>query len=336
MTRILLAGLALALGGCATSFDLQGHRGARGLAPENTLPAFARALSEGVTTLELDTNVTRDGVVVVSHDSSLNPDITRGPDGQWLGKKGPAINELTYAELSRYDVGRLKPATSYEKRYPAQVAADGTRIPRLADVFALAEKAGNRNVRFNIETKLTPTAPGETLPPELFARAVVAEIRKAGMAPRSTLQSFDWRTLQAAQKEARDIPTVYLTAQQKFLDNVCSGPGAGSPGIAPAECQPSPWTAGFRLADHGSVAKMVKAAGGRIWSPYFGDVDEAKVKEAKELGLRIVVWTVNDPAQIAKMLDLGVDGIISDRPDVVRSEMKKRDMALPAATPVTP
>jgi glycerophosphoryl diester phosphodiesterase len=329
MTRCFLVLFIGVLSGCAATFDLQGHRGARGLAPENTLPAFARALEIGVTTLELDTAVTRDGVVVVSHDSLLNPDLTRGADGAWITRKGPAILDMTYEALTRYDVGRLRPDTPYAKRYPHQAQVDGTRIPRLAEVFALAERAGNRHVRFNIETKLSPHAPGETLAPEPFARAVIAEIRKAKMAARSSLQSFDWRTLQVAQKEAPEIPTVYLTAQQRFMDNVCTGPAAGKPTVAPADCEPSPWTAGFRLRDHGSVPKMVHAAGGRVWSPYFNDVDAAGLAQAHALGLKVVVWTVNEPAQIAQMLDLGVDGIISDRPDLVRIEMRRRGLPLP-------
>jgi glycerophosphoryl diester phosphodiesterase len=334
MIRFLCGAAAVALCGCATPFDLQGHRGARGLAPENTLPAFARALEVGVATLELDAAVTRDGVVVVAHDTLLNPDIARSADGQWIARKGPAIRDETYASLSRYDVGRLRPDSAYAKRYPQQVPVDGTRIPRLAEVFELARQAGNRDVRFNIETKLSPLAPDETLPPEPFASAVVAEIRKAGMSSRATLQSFDWRTLQIAQRLAPDIPTVYLTAQQRFMDNVCTGAAAGKPTLAPSDCQPSAWTAGFQLRDHGSVPKMVKAAGGAVWSPYFADVDEVKVKEAKQLGLKVVVWTVNEPAQIARMLDLGVDGVISDRPDLVRAEMEKRSMPLPRPTPV--
>jgi glycerophosphoryl diester phosphodiesterase len=337
MRNALSIALALLAAGCATiSFDLQGHRGTRGLAPENTLPAFARALSIGVATLELDTGVTSDGVVVVAHDPSLNPDIARGPDGRWIAARGPSIHSLSFAELSRYDVGRLKPGTNYAKRYPDQAAVDGTPIPRLADVFALVRRSGNRHVDFNIETKISPLAPDETLAPEPFARALVAEVRRLRMSQRVTIESFDWRTLQVVQREARELPTVYLTAQQKFMDNVCTGPRAGTAAIAPADCQPSAWTAGFQLKDHGSVPKMVKAAGGAFWSPYFGDVSEQSVKEAQSLGLRVVVWTVNEPAQIAKMLDLGVDGIISDRPDVVREEMKKRGMRLPAATPVVP
>ena len=320
----------------AWAFDLQGHRGARGLAPENSLPAFAKALSLGVDTLELDTGVTKDGVVVVIHDPSLSPDFVRGPDGKWLDNPGPAIRELTYAELSRYDVGRIKPETSYAKRFASQEAMDGTRVPRLADVFALVKKAGNDKVRFNIETKLSPLKPDETLAPEAFARVLVDEIRRAGMASRAAIQSFDWRTLREVQRIAPEIATVYLSAQQRFLDNICTGQLAGKPTIAPADCGPSPWTAGFLLKEHGSVAKMVKAAGGKVWSPEYRDIDAAKLKEARDLGLPVVVWTVNDPAQMAQLLELGVDGIITDRPDLLREEMKKRGMALPAATPVKP
>ena len=307
------------LAACATArLDVQGHRGARGLAPENTLPAFEKALALGVSTLEMDVNVTSDGVMVVGHDPTLNPSITRGPDGQWLAARGPAVHSLTFAELSRYDVGRLKPESGYAKQFPAQVAVDGTRMPKLAEVFALAKSS---RVRFNIETKLSPLAPAEALAPEPFARALIDEIRRAGMQSRATIQSFDWRTLQVVQREAPEIPTVYLTSQGRY-DNVCTGPKAGSASVAPADCGESPWTAGFQFRDHGSVPKLVKAAGGRIWSPNYNDVDADRIAEAHALGIRVVVWTVNDPTQIERMIKLGVDGIISDRPDLVLQASK--------------
>jgi glycerophosphoryl diester phosphodiesterase len=284
------------------AFDLQGHRGARGLAPENTLPAFAAALALGVDTLELDCGVTRDGVVVVYHDRTLNPDITRGPDGRFLAARGPALRALDFAELQRYDVGRMREGSDYARPFPAQRPADGTRVPRLADVFALAARSGNRTVRFNIETKLSPGAPEETLPPAEFARAVIAEIRKAGLAARSTVQSFDWRTLRVVQDEAPEIETVYLT--------------------------------GSRVED--DAPQKIRSAGGRTWSPSFRTLSAEKLKEARALGLKVVVWTVNEPGDIARMLDLGVDGIISDRPDLVREEMQRRGMKLPPAAPVQP
>ena len=295
----------------ALAFDLQGHRGARGLAPENTLPAFQRALDLGVTTLELDVGMTRDGVLVIHHDATLNPDLTRDASGRFLEQRGPAIHSLTWEQLQAYDVGRLKPGTDYARLYPEQQPVDGTRIPRLADLFDLVKRSGDDKVRFDIETKLNPARPEETPAPEPFARALVDAIRRAGMASRVVIQSFDWRTLQVVQKIAPEIPTAYLTASR--FANI----GAGRP-------EGSAWTAGFQHRDYGSVPKMIKAAGGSHWSANFNDLTPELTKEAQSLGLKVLVWTVNDPAVMARMLDLGVDGLITDRPDLARKLLEER------------
>lgn len=297
-----LTALALAQVLAAHAFDLQGHRGARGVAPENTLPGFAAALAIGVDTLEMDVGVTRDGVVVVHHDRRLNPDIARGPDGRWIDAPGPLLHELDFRELQRYDVGRLRPGSEYAARLPEQVPADGARVPRLADVFALARKAGNETVRFNIETKISPAAPAETLPPEPFARALIAVIRAAHMEARCTVQSFDWRTLQVVEREAPEIATVYLTGRRHG----------------------------------GSQPKAVRAAGGRIWSPNYEELDSAAMIEARASDLKVVPWVVDDPGYVERFLDLGVDGLITDYPERVRAELQRRGMPLPAPTPVEP
>lgn len=307
----------------AHSLDLQGHRGGRGLMPENTLPAFAHALALGVTTLELDCAITRDGVVVVSHDAVLNPDITRGPDGTWLKEEGPPIGHLTYDELRRYDVGRIRPGSAYATRFSRQRPVDGTRVPRLADVFALARRAGNETVRFNIETKVSPLHPERTLAPEAFARRLIEVVRAGNMQQRVTIQSFDWRTLKVVQQEAPEIPTAYLTARQDFMDNILAGQAE------------SPWTAGLHVRNFsGSIPRMVKAAGGAVWSPYYGEVTRENIHEAQSLGLKVVVWTVNAEKDMRRMIDLGVDGIISDYPDRLRRIAARLGMALPPATPV--
>jgi glycerophosphoryl diester phosphodiesterase len=322
-TRIgLLLILSIAMAHAA-ALDLQGHRGARGLAPENTLGAFARALAIGVTTLELDCGVTRDGVVVVSHNRALDPTITRGPDGDWLAESS-LIRTLDAAALGRFDVGRIRPGTDYARRFPAQQGVDGARIPRLAEVFELARRAGNRSVRFNIETKIDPTRPDDTVGPEAFARGVIAVTRENGVANRTTIQSFDWRTLAIVQAEAPEIATVYLTIQQPGEDNV----RAGADG--------SPWTAGMRYRDHGSVPRMVKSAGGAVWSPFHGDLTPALLTEAHELGLKVIPWTVNDRATMDALIDLGVDGIISDYPDRLREAVRAKGLTLPQPTPVEP
>lgn len=265
------------------AIDVQGHRGVRGHLPENTIPSFERAIALGVTTLEMDVGVTRDGVVVVHHDRTLNPDLARGPDGEYVRAPTPAIHALSFEELQRYDVGRLRPGSAYASGFPDQSPIDGTRIPRLSDVLEL-----DARVRFNIETKLVPDAPHETLPPEPFARALIAEVRKAGAQKRTTIQSFDFRTLKVVEREAPEIATAYLTSR--------------------------------RHPDPAPVAQ----AGARIWSPDFRSLTEEHATQARSLGLTIVVWTVNEPSDIARMLDLGVNGIISDYPDRVVQELTRR------------
>lgn len=250
-------------------FDIQGHRGARGLMPENTLAGFAAALSIGVTTLEMDVGVTRDGVVVVRHDRRLNPAIVRGGDGGWIGRRDRRpLSEVTFAQLQRFDVGRLDPRSGYAARFPSQQARDGERIPRLRDVIDLAQRAGNDGVRFSIETKLSPLAPGETLTPPAFAEAVVGVLREAGVVERSSIQSFDWRTLQHVQRIAPEVATVYLTAQGARFDTVQAGRSGASP-----------WTAGFDVDAHGgSVPRLVAEAGGRIWSTRAADLTDVSLR----------------------------------------------------------
>ena len=251
LALIAATAASLLLAPLAQALDLQGHRGVRGLSPENTLPSFAKALSIGVSTIETDIAITRDGVLVISHDSSLNPDITRGPAGQFLGDRGPVIHHTAWDELRRFDVGRIKPGTRYAGQFAEQVPADGTRLPTLDELFALVQKSGNTEVRFALETKLNPGTPDATAAPEPFARALIAAVRAAGMARRTSILSFDWRTLQVVQREAPEIGTVYLTAQQRWMDNVGANDGA------------SPWTAGFKLREHGgSVPRLIHAAGG--------------------------------------------------------------------------
>lgn len=316
--------LMLAMTAPAWSFDLQGHRGARGLAPENTLPAFATALSLGVSTLEFDVNLTKDGHLLVGHDPVLLPHLAR-LDGHWIRTPGPVIWQTPLAELQRYDVGRLDPSTRYGQTYPEQKAVDGTRMPLLDQVFALVAKSGNNAVRFNIETKLSPAKPDESAPPEPFATALVLAIRNAGLSSRASIQSFDWRTLKEAARLAPEIPRAYLTIEGGNSDNVQRGqPGA------------SPWLGGLDADDHPSTPALVKAAGGQIWSPFWRNVTPELVAETHRLGLQVIPWTVNEPAEMERLIAMGVDGLISDYPDRLRTAMQARGLPLPSPSPVTP
>ncbi len=286
--------------------------------PENTLEGFAGALEIGVTTLETDLAITKDGVVVLSHDRMLNPDLVRGPGGAWLSMPGPAINSLTFAELQSYDVGRIKPGTKYAQQFADQKPADGARIPTLADLFKLVQRQG-KGVRFNIETKVSPDHPSETPDPETFADLVVKVIRGAGMSRRTTIQSFDWRTLIAVHRIAPEIETVCLTAQSTLQDRLIDGAR-----------RPSPWLAGLDPPDHaGSVPRLVKAAGCAVWSPRYPELTSETLAQARALGLKVVPWTINVPADMGRAIDVGVDGLITDYPNRARDVMAARNMTLP-------
>lgn len=293
--------LALLLPLAAAAFDLQGHRGARGLAPENTLPAFARALEVGVTTLELDIGVTADGQVVVAHDPVLNPAITRDASGQWVaGPRGPRIRDLTLAQLRAYDVGRLQPDTPYARTFALQQPADGARIPTLAEVVALVRERRADHVRFNIETKISPKAPEDTVSVEAMVDALLQAVRDLGIRDRTSIQSFDWRSLARVQERDPGLPTVYLTSRVPAIEE---------------------------------VPQAVRNAGGRTWSPRHDTLTPTLLREARALGLAVVPWTVNEVGDMERMLDWGVDGLITDYPDRLRAVLAQRGMPLPPQAP---
>ena len=289
----------------ARAVEIQGHRGARGLVPENTIPSFERAIELGVDVLELDLGMTRDGVPVVHHDRRLNPDRTRDATGAWIAGPTPLIHALSLAELAAFDVGRAAPASRTAGRFPHEVPRDGTRIPTLAAVLALAKAPGAGEVRFNLELKLTPLAPEEAPGPREFTRAVIAVLRAEEMLDRAGLQSFDWRVVREARKVEPSLATACLTAERPWLDNLWRGyPG------------PSPWTSGLDIdAMGGSVPRLVQAAGCTVWSPHHRDLTAEALAEAHALGLRVVVWTVNGVDEMRGLARLGVDGIITDYPD---------------------
>jgi glycerophosphoryl diester phosphodiesterase len=259
-------------------------------------------------------------VVVVSHDRMLNPDHTRGPDGQFLNTAGPAIRSLTLAQLKQYDVGRLKPGTAYAATFSLQHAVDGARIPTLSEVFAFTQRVGAKDVRFNIETKLTPTSGTETPDPDSFAAAVAAVVRDAGMAQRVTVQSFDWRALTALRRIAPEIERACLTVEGPQDDTL----QRDRPG-------PSPWTDGLDIkAFGGSTPKLVAAAGCQIWSPYYRNVSAEVMADAKAAGVRVIPWTVNERTDMDRLIELGVDGLISDYPDRLRAALADKNIALPS------
>lgn len=308
----------------AAALDIEAHRGGRALFPENTLVSFSGALTMGVNTLELDMGVTKDDVIVVSHERWLSPDLARGPDGNYVAPPGIPYLDIPLSEVKKYDVGQIRPGSKYAESFPDQKPVPGTKVPTLAEVFALVRKSGDKQVKLNIETKVDPDHPENSPDPDHFVTLLLDLLKKEHFEDRVMVQSFDWRTLQLVQKRAPKIPTVYLTVQLGPHPNVTLD-------------KPSNWTAGFDPITHGgSVPAAIKAAGGAIWSPLYMDIDKNLVDEAHRLGLTVVTWTVNKPEDMEKLIDMGVDGIISDRPDLLREAAKKKGVALPAGHPVSP
>jgi len=292
-----------------------GHRGAAGLLPENTLAAFKRGCELGVDAIELDVLVSADGEMVVHHDFKLKPEIARTADGAWIPSGSqPAIKDLTLAQLKTYDIGRLQPKTSYAARYPEQNPVDGERIPTFKEAIDLFKQSCSPPTRLFVEIKTSPEEPGMTPAPEVLSDRVVKMLKEEGIAERAWILSFDWRNLVHIQKTAPEIATVYLTIV-----------GAGLNNLKPNQPGASPWMAGLDIDDFdGSAPRAVKAAGGRIWSPFFKNLTPESLAEARQLGLLVSVWTPDTPEDLKKLIEIKVDAITTNRPDVLKKLLDGR------------
>jgi glycerophosphoryl diester phosphodiesterase len=308
----LLTIVALVSAEVPHGFDLQAHRGGRDRRPENTLAAFRYAIELGVTTLELDTAVTKDRVVVVSHDPRLNPNLTKDSDGKFIsGTTRKFIKELNLAELKTYTVGELKPGTSYYYKHREQIAVPGQRIPALAEVFRLCLESGAEEVRLNIEIKTYPPFPKFTVGVEEFVDLLLAVIGEYKMEQRVSIQSFDWRTLKLVQQKAPEIVIVCLTAGRLSMEQ-------RSYNLQPGRSGASPWLAGLDYDEFSGIAPLVKSFGGDIVSPNYREISKKDVEEAHRLSLKIIPWTVNNEVYMKRLIEWGVDGIITDKPDILK------------------
>jgi glycerophosphoryl diester phosphodiesterase len=256
---------------------VHGHRGARAMRPENTIPAFNYAIDAGVDFLEMDVAVTKDNVLVVSHDPHMNPEICTGPH------PGIAIHEITLQELRQYDCGTLK-----NPRFPKQQPVPGTRVPTLDEVLSLSTRG---NFRFNIETKSYPDHPELTPPPDVFSKMMLEEIRKHKLESRVIVQSFDFRTLHAMKRLA---PNIRLAAL---------------------------WETGVR-----PFVEIAREGEAGIISPYYPLVTPEQVKASHAAKLEVVPWTPNTPEDWQRLIDAGVDAIISDDPAALIAYLKEKGL----------
>jgi glycerophosphoryl diester phosphodiesterase len=329
----LVAGLVPAAPAAAArgDFDVQAHRGGLGLTVESTIASFTHGLELGVSTLELDVQITEDGHAVVTHDRKISgakckdtaPYTPGDPEYPYVGK---FIKTLTLKQVKQLDCG-----SQTLPNYPGQQPDPGAQMPELRDVFALVHRFHAYGVKLNIETKVEAGAPAETAPREQFVQVVAQEVRKARIARQVTIQSFDWGALMRMRQVAPELPLVALT-NYDFLQ-------AGRPGK-------SPWLGGIDIDDFGGdLVKATKSFGASAISPVHGFPQDGKitdptyrpyvtadmVESAHQAGMKVVPWTVDDPATMKSLIDKGVDGIITDYPDRLRDVVGSEGFRLPRA-----
>lgn len=299
--------------------EIHGHRGARGLVPENTMASFEHAFATGVQSVELDVGCTIDDELVIFHDFTLNPDLVRNASGQFLERRDITLRSCTLTQLQQYDVGQMRPDSDYAARFPSQVPLEHARIPTLKEVIEwLGTLPGNPYL--TIEIKSTPDDTSLCVPPSLAARRLVDLLEQLAVpVERDLITSFDWRVLACVQELEPELRTSYLTVQQPGDDTI----GTTRDGA-------SEWTGDLVSRDYdGRVAAMVNDAGGNGWSPYYKDINAELVEDAHAQGLMVSVWTVNEPDDIDRMIACGVDVIITDYPQRVRDRLHAQGLELP-------
>ncbi|WP_227012803.1 MULTISPECIES: glycerophosphodiester phosphodiesterase family protein [unclassified Pseudonocardia] len=317
--------------------DLQAHRGGSVLSVESSLQSFGTALDLGVHTLELDVQITADGHAVVTHDRRTSDEVCTdtapvAPGDPQFPYVGKYVKDLTLDRIRTMDCGSVR-----RPAYPAQTLSPGARMLELHEVFALARDRGADDVRFNVETKVEAAAPEETAPREQFVQVVADEVRRAGVVERTTVQSFDLAALDRMREVAPELDRILLM-NESFLE-------LGEPGR-------SPWLNGLDADDLGADPATALVAAARTVdasaiSPVHGTPQSAgttapgytpfttaaTVRAAHDAGLAVIPWTVNDVPTMDALLDLGVDGIITDAPDRARWVFERRGLPLPSPHP---
>lgn len=312
-------------------FDFEAHRGGRDARPENTLISYAYAMEIGATTIEADMQMTADGHIVMSHNPVLNHDITRDENGNYVEKGKYDIRKMTLAELKKFDFGKMNPEAGayYDLHGKTQISKD-TKIATLEELFRLAKDYGNDKIQFNVETKSYPDPESEgyanNVDPKLFVKTFNTIVKKYGMEDRVILQSFDWRTLIEMKKLNPKIKTAALWQEQPSW-------GRDSESIRAFETEKSPWLGGVDIkAFKGDMVAAAHSIGADVISPYFPELSKQQVDEAHSFGMKVVPWTVNQERDMHMLLAMGVDGMISDKPWVMRDVLERRGVPLLAPT----
>lgn len=286
-----------------------GHRGARGILPENSMIGFEFLMQTGTPLLEFDVLMTSDMVPVITHNHHLHGAICRGPDKGFLNEE-PKVAHLSWAEIQKFDIGWIDGTTAYGQRFPERAQLNNIRIPSLYQLLEAAGQPLFADAKFMLEIKSDPEFAQDIDYRRQLIEIIIGQVRAGGVAERTLLHSFDWGLLAECARQAPDIPISFLTQMPKNTPHQGEDSAHSmSPDFSERE---------------DNIPKMVEAAGGALWCPYIADITPKTAARAKELGLCVAAWTANEPTEIDQMIDLGVDAIVTDYPGRVQRRLSDR------------
>ena len=276
---------------------IYGHRGARGVLPENTLESFKYLFENNIRAYETDILISKDNIPVITHDFKLDPSYTKDVNGNWIEDENIKIIDLTYEEILKYDVGTLNKLSRYGRKFINQKSLDNQKIPKLSDLLKLSSDNEFDDLLINLEIKSTPIEEGLTPSPEEMVKIVIDEVSRSNLSDKIIYSSFDWRVLREIKERDPKIPRAHLTsgAKGKIYDK-------------------SPWLDFTPLHSEVELPKLIKALGGSAWHPNYKDVNKEVIEISRNEGLPVNVWTVNKEQDMLRMIDYGVDGIMTDYP----------------------
>ena len=293
---------------------IYGHRGARGVLPENTLDSFQYLFDNDINAYETDILISKDSIPVITHDFHLDPSLTQDEEGNWLEDENIKIIDLTYDQISKYEVGSLNKLTKYGRRFLNQKKLENQKIPKVSELLDLTSKNNISNLVINLEIKSTPVQENLTPSPEEMVKIVLEEVNQSNLTDKIIYSSFDWRVLREIKNYNPEIPRAYLSFEQQ---------GSGSFGNIYDQ---SPWMDFTPLHNNVDLPKLIKALGGQAWHPFYRNVTEKIVEISHNENLPVNVWTVNDEADMLRMIDIGVDGIMTDYPVQLKELCEKKNI----------
>ena len=283
---------------------------------ENSISGFKYTFDLGIRAVEFDVVISKDNIPVLFHDYNLNPDLVKDSSGNWITDKNIKINSLTFEELQKYNIESLKPETKYAKRFKNQKPAKGERIPKLTDFLKLVNEDKYKDVFLNLEIKSTPIKDNLTPNPEEMVSLILKDIKEHKLEDRTLITSYDWRILYELKKQNSNILRGFITLQQ------------GLTTTGKNIYENSPWMVkNYPLEELFLLPNIIKSLEGHVWSVFYRDVTKQNVELAHKHGLATCVWTVNREQDIIRMIEYGVDGIITDYPKKVQEICKSKNIA---------